>query len=550
MSDRAIWDDLLERLSDDHLEALYQRLQAARAMAKLSGRTLEDVGRAAEAAGVSATTLYRDVRRLEGDGTIRDLISRSKGYPKGRSRLNPRQDELIQQFLRSRHLSLHKLPLTETTKRIQDACEAEGFSGPSRAAVLKRLKAMPIRVVKLKREGRKAAEQATPRPGRFEVAAPWDVWQADHTLTDVIVVDTKGDPIGRIWLTVIIDVCTRLVVAFYVGLEPPSALRIATTFDLAVSPKGPWLNERGLDYSWPAAGLPKMVHTDRGAEFASPVFQRAVLNQGVETYLRPPGRTRFGGHIERLIGTLMGRCRMLPGATFSSPSARGQYDSKSSARMNIDEVELFFAHQILGIYHNTPHSALDMSPLEAWRLKAGDSEPQLPSDMVGFRLDLFPELRRTIGRQGLKAFGEFYFSEELSKAYILGVRDVVIKYDPRDLSTLYVRIPGQGYVEVPYRFSRPGPAPTLWLLNAARRSRIPGEAIGDAAAVRRAVERTEQLIEQAAKKPGGAARQAERLRRDRKAAAKARPSFSPPRPASAPSASFDDDDWGGAFGDA
>lgn len=414
--------------------------------------------------------------------------------------------------------------------------------------MIRRLKALPVRVVKLKREGRKAAEQVTPRPGRFEVGRPWEVWQADHTLTDVIVVDEKGDPIGRVWLTVIIDVCTRLVVAFYVGLEPPSTLRIATTLDLAVSPKGPWLSERSLDYPWPAAGLPKMIHTDRGAEFASPVFQRAVLNQGVETYLRPPGRARFGGHIERLIGTLMGRCRMLPGATFNSPSVRGQYDSKSAARLTIDEVELFFAHQILGVYHNTPHSALNMSPLEAWRIKAGNSEPRFPSDMAAFRLDLFPELNRTIGRQGLKAFGEFYYSDELSEAYIIGARDVVVKYDPRDLSTLYVKIPERGYIEVPYRFSRPGPAPTLWLLKAARRSRTRGEAIGDAVAVRRAVERTEQVIQKAAQKPGGAARQAERLRRDRKAAAKARPSFAPPRPAAATSTSSDDDDWGGAFG--
>ncbi|MGC1302989.1 MAG: DDE-type integrase/transposase/recombinase [Caulobacteraceae bacterium] len=545
MPNQSDWEGLLEQLSHDQIDVLFERLKAARAMAERRQRTRGEVDDAAQTAGVSATTLYRDIRRLEGQGTIRDLVARPRGFPKGRSRLHARQEELIQQLLRTHYLSVHRPPLTRTTEKIGDACEKEGLPRPGRAAVIRRLRAIPVRTVKLKREGGKAAEQATPRPGRFEVDAPWEVWQADHTLSDVIVVDAKGDPIGRIWLTVIVDVCTRLVVAFYVGLDPPSTLRIATALDLAVSPKGPWLAERGLDYPWPAEGLPKMIHTDRAREFTSPVFQRALKNQGVHTYLRPPGRTRFGGHVERLIGTLMGRCRMLPGATFNSPSARGKYDSKSAARMTIDEVELFFAHQILGVYHNTLHSALGMSPLEAWALKTKNLVVMLPIDARGFRLDLFPELRRTIGRQGIQAFGEFYCSAALTAAYIKGVTDVRVKFDPRDLSRLYVKLPDLGYTEVPYRFARPGPAPTLWLLKAARRSRLPGETVGDAVAARRAAERAERLIEQGAKKPGAAARQAERLRRDRKAAVKARTTLALPPPPSPPV----DDDWGGFFGD-
>lgn len=114
MPDDPTWDDLLKRLPMDQLEALYQRLQAARAMAKRPRRTHEDVEEAARAVGVAASTLYRDMRRLEGDGTVRDLVPRARGYPKGRARLQVRQEELIQQALRSHHLSLHRPPLAET----------------------------------------------------------------------------------------------------------------------------------------------------------------------------------------------------------------------------------------------------------------------------------------------------------------------------------------------------------------------------------------------------------------------------------------------------
>jgi putative transposase len=169
----------------------------------------------------------------------------------------------------------------------------------------------------------------------------------------------------------------------------------------------------------------------------------------------------------------------------------------------------------------------------------------LPDDMDTFRLDLFPELQRTITRQGIKAFSDEYYSQELGEAYIAGLRDVTLKYDPRDLSRLYVRIPHRGYIEVPYRFEHYGPPPTLWLLKASRRSRVPaGPGEGEPVA-RRAAEKTRQIISQAASKSGAAARQAERLRLDRREAGRPLGSADVQ---SAP-APTDDDAWLGLFGD-
>jgi hypothetical protein len=42
----------------------------------------------------------------------------------------------------------------------------------------------------------------------------------------------------------------------------------------------------------------------------------------------PQANRIFGGHIERLIGTQMGKLHLLPGTTFSSPPERGDYDSR------------------------------------------------------------------------------------------------------------------------------------------------------------------------------------------------------------------------------
>jgi len=54
------------------------------------------------------------------------------------------------------------------------------------------------------------------------------VVQIDHTLVDVVVVDElERLPLRRPWLTLAIDVASRMVNGFYVSLERPSILSVA-----------------------------------------------------------------------------------------------------------------------------------------------------------------------------------------------------------------------------------------------------------------------------------------------------------------------------------
>ena len=47
----------------------------------------------------------------------------------------------------------------------------------------------------------------------------------------------------------------------------------------------------------------------------------------------------MGAHIERLLGTLLRGLHELPGATFSNPGERGNYDSQARAVMTLGELE-------------------------------------------------------------------------------------------------------------------------------------------------------------------------------------------------------------------
>ncbi|WP_246726163.1 transposase family protein [Rhizobium lusitanum] len=80
---------------------------------------------------------------------------------------------------------------------------------------------------------------------------------------------------------------------------------------------------------WPVAGLPDMVHVDNDADFRSRAFKRGCEDAGIAIDWRPPGEPRFGGHIEHLIGTQMGRLHLLPGTTFSNERELGDYNSNA-----------------------------------------------------------------------------------------------------------------------------------------------------------------------------------------------------------------------------
>jgi putative transposase len=74
-----------------------------------------------------------------------------------------------------------------------------------------------------------------------------DVLQIDHTQVDVIAVDEqKRLPIGRPWLTLAIDVRTRMVAGFHVSLWSPSTLSLSLVLSQAVLPKTSWLADREL----------------------------------------------------------------------------------------------------------------------------------------------------------------------------------------------------------------------------------------------------------------------------------------------------------------
>ncbi len=61
-------------------------------------------------------------------------------------------------------------------------------------------------------------------------------WQIDHTLLDVIVVDPETRaPLGRPWLTMVVDQRSRIPVGFHLAMEPPTGAHVAAALGGALN---------------------------------------------------------------------------------------------------------------------------------------------------------------------------------------------------------------------------------------------------------------------------------------------------------------------------
>jgi putative transposase len=408
---------------------------------------------AARELGINLSTLYRWRKRYEIDRRVSALLPRREGRQIGASLIDRKVEDVIDDNIRSFYLTRERPPLRELLLRIHADCAAARLPKPIWRTLRRRLDRLNARYVVSSREGAAAAAAVfDPVVGEYLADAPLDVVQIDHTVVDIIVVDEiTRQAIDRPILTLAIDVCTRMVTGFYLALDHPSTLRAGVCFAQAVLEKDAWLRERNIDIPWPVSGLPKAVHVDNAGEFHSAAFTRALQEFGVEIIYRPIATPRFGGHIERLIGTQMGAVHMLRGTTFSNVSARGDYPSEARAVMTLRELERWIAIQILGKYHQQVHAALKRPPIAVWLERSKTTGQHMPKARMDFIAGLLPFKWRNARRDGIHLFDIRYWSDALIDLLGRHEAKMRVRYDPRDLSRIYVERPDGQVIEAPYK---------------------------------------------------------------------------------------------------
>ena len=411
--------------------------------------TREQALAASKLLGVHWTHVYRLRRRFLASPVASSVAPGKKGRKTG-MRLDPQIESIVQAALhlwmpRQRQLA-H--PLLDLCTEIGRQCKRARLQQPSRNTIANRWA-----LYREEQEALLAKEPGAQKaPGNFNARCVLDIVQIDHTQSDAFVVDPWfRRSIGRPWLTLAIDIASRCVVGFYVGMERPNAGTVALLLSRIALPKAPWLVAIGADMSWPMQGIPKVLHLDNAAEFKSKALRAGCAQYGIDLMYRPVGRPHFGGHIERLNRTLMQRLKGLPGATGNSVKGRKARKPEEGAALTLREFERWLAVEIGMRYHHSEHRGLmGATPASAWQTLCEVQTPrELPpgaQEAWNWLVHFMPLANRTVQNDGVTIFHIRYWHPVFA-AWRVARKKVLVRYHPEDLSRIFVSTNGRQYIE-------------------------------------------------------------------------------------------------------
>ena len=441
-----------------------ERLKKIRPLVDMKGPSRAAFEQQAREAGVHYTTLYRWYRSYTDWRDVTALVPGKKGRKRGNYGIPEKTEAIMTYVIENYFLNPERWNDDEPVARpsiedaitlIQSRCRKEGIDPPSNSTIRLRIDRIPEwKRMRRRGERKKARDKFRPVPGHFPNADfPLAVVQIDHTYVDLILVDDDvREPIGRIWLTLAIDVYSRMVTGYYLSLDPPSTTSVAMCISHSILPKELWLSDKDVKAEWPVFGLPTTIHVDNGPDFRTRVLRNACQKYGINLQFRPVKVPEYGGHIERLAGTLGKKIHNLPGTTFSSVKEKGEYDSEKNAIFTVSEFEQVLLDTIVNIYHRQEHKGIGRrTPLTQWNIgmrrfrdTPGIELPDLPGNPVELERDFLPMFERTVQRDGVSIDGLTYHESVLNPW--IGAPDPndprrrrkhIFRRDPRNITTIW-----------------------------------------------------------------------------------------------------------------
>lgn len=213
------------------------------------------------------------------------------------------------------------------------------------------------------------------------VLAPGSRYEIDATIADIYLLSAdRHNVIGRPTLYVVVDVFSRMVTGFYVGLENPSYVTAMGALVTSMSDKIDLCGRYGFEITseqWPTVGIPDAILADRG-ELLGYQIESLEKAFGVRIEITPPYRGDAKGIVERYFRTLQAEFKpFAPGVvTGTKVRKQGGKDYRLDATLTLED---FTRIMLASILHRNQYAVLpkydrdaDMSndmaltPLNIW----------------------------------------------------------------------------------------------------------------------------------------------------------------------------------------
>ncbi|GGM17180.1 Mu transposase C-terminal domain-containing protein [Nakamurella endophytica] len=370
----------------------------------------------ARQAGVPLRTARRWLAAYRAAGAVG--LSRVGRADRGGRRLPAELVQLVE------GLALRRPPprIAEVHRRVVEIANERALTPPSYQSVRRIVQGLDRGLLSLAHRGPDSYRDDFELVLRREAAHANDIWQADHTQLDVMVLDESGSP-ARPWLTAIVDDQSRAVAGYTVFLGEPTAVQTALALRQAI-----W---RKTDPQWPVCGIPATLYADHGANFTSAHIARVCADLKVQLIHSTPGNPRGRGKGERFFGTVT--TELLPTVPGHIPP--GNHGKPvTTPTYTLSQLDSAVGAWITGTYHQRTHPETGQTPVQRW--SAGEWLPRMPDSIEQLDLLLLTVATpRKIQRDGIHLHGLRYFSLTLA-AYV--GEPVTIRYDPRDLAEIRV----------------------------------------------------------------------------------------------------------------
>jgi putative transposase len=361
--------------------------------------------------GISRRTLQYWIRHYEQSG-LKGLIRKTR-CDAGRMNIELDVKVAIEKLI----LKYRRNSLTSIHRMIIEQCKKQSWQQPSYYQVYKVSKTLSKGLKKFAHDGKKEYENQYDLIHRRESSYSNEIWQADHCLLDILVLNEKGQQ-ERPWLTIILDDYSRAVAGYFLTFQAPTAIQTALTLHQAI-----W-NKRNSD--WMICGIPEHFYTDHGSDFTSNHMEQAAIDLKINLIFSSVGVPRGRGKIERFFLTVNQLLlQNLPGYLGNNTD---------DSLLTFKELDEKVADFVVYNYHHRIHGTTKQAPIVAWN-KSGFL-PNMPQNLESLDLLLLHVAKtRKVHSDGIHFQGLRYIDPNLA-AYV--GETVVIRYDPRDLAEIRI----------------------------------------------------------------------------------------------------------------
>lgn len=295
-----------------------------------------------------------------------------------------------------------------------------------------------------------------------QVLGPGSRFEIDATIADIYCVANldRRDIVGRPVIYMVIDVFSRMVAGFYVGLESPSFVSAMQALVHALTDKVEYCKQYGFDIEyedWPVVGLPDAILADRG-ELLGHQIESLERSFSVRIENAPPYRGDAKGIVERCFKTHQAVFKPYTPGIVTGTKIKKQCDKdyRLDATLSVNEfVEIILASVL---YHNKHHALekydrdadmptdLPMTPLSLWNWGLQHRTGKLRAvSLEAATIALLPRAKATVSEQGICVFGVYYTcAKAVQEGWMHRSKDtkrpkaLTAAYDPRTANYIYL----------------------------------------------------------------------------------------------------------------